>query len=150
MVCAVLSFTAFSFLRQSPSPWSSCRHWGRGVPEPSIAELYALIKDTAESVKKLERVILGNGDPTKGFVAQVLRMEDFLRDEFGYSVGPRESRPLAELTRRVTRLENIIYPIVALVTPVSIWALIEIVRFIQSVLFHTAALPIIPIPTPGP
>lgn len=150
MVCVVSSFTAFSFSRLSPSPWSFCRHWGGGVPEPSIAELYALIKDTAESVHKLERVILGNGDPTVGFVAQVLSMKEFLRDEFGYGAGPRESRPLAELTRRITRLENIIYPIVALVTPVSIWALIEIVRFIQSVLFHTAALPSILIPTPGP
>lgn len=120
------------------------------MPEPTIAELYTLIKETAETVHKLEKVILGNGDPTVGFVAQVLRMQDFLRDELGYGAGKREDRPLSELTRRVTRLENIIYPILALVTPVSIWAVIEIVKFIQSVLFHTAALPSIPIPTPIP
>ena len=109
-----------------------------------VNRLVSAEEKTREVISTLNRLMTGNGDPTHGYIIRFDRLEQFLRDELGYGTDDKSKR----LSTRIGRIENIIFPIIALVTPVSIWAVIEIVKFLEAALFHTTGGIVIPTPHP--
>lgn len=123
------------------------------IDEKQVAIILERLEDKIDNdlgrieskVDKVSDLISGGSHPADGLIMRFDRVERFLIDELGFS-RPEDQR----LSWRVKRLENIIIPIMALATPMAIWATIQILDFFFTAVFHPGSVPSLGLPTPKP
>lgn len=103
------------------------------------------LQSLVSAVSELTELVSGKKKPEEGIYFQLYTLKQFAIDELGYGKPSKE-----RISARVKRVEDVIFTLSLIISPVSVWAVIQILDFFFGAVFHPGSVPVLGVPTPKP